>query len=67
LLKHHYSKPLLIALMEKILFDKKVAFYWGITRLLVDRFVSVLCVSVLSKEELMNFSFKEVMLSYLAL
>jgi hypothetical protein len=53
--------------MEKILFDKKVAFYWGITRLLVDRFVSVLCVSVLSKEELMNFSFKEVMLSYLAL
>jgi hypothetical protein len=31
LVKHHYLKPLLIAPMEKILSNKKVGFYQGIT------------------------------------
>ena len=35
-------------------------------RLLVDRFVSVLCVSVLPEEELLRFRFKEVTFGYLA-
>ena len=37
------------------------------TRQLVDSFVSVLFVSVLPEEEFLKFSFKEVMLGYLAL
>ena len=35
-------------------------------KLLVDCFVSILCVSVLSEEELLKFHFNEVMFSYLA-
>jgi hypothetical protein len=36
-------------------------------RLPLDRFVSILCVSVLPEDELLKFQFKEVKLSYLAL
>jgi hypothetical protein len=36
------------------------------SRLFVDRFMSVLCVSVLPEEELLKFCFKEVTLGYLA-
>jgi hypothetical protein len=35
-------------------------------KLIVDYFVSALCVSMLPEEELLRFHFKEVMLGYLA-